>query len=230
MKIRILGLTIFEIETNLSAMPPGPPPGLPAKSAKSRRPTAIVPAASRPLADLHKAADLLPRKARGTLDVEAGLRMFGVSNTAILWQQKYHSGSAGAAIKRALGAMGRKPILPANRLWPGPKGIASGAIHQPGRQPAPLNSPKPETLGTPAANAASPARDTSAPSLPSDARGRIDLAASLQVLGIIDPKALWNGKVQPGSPAHELKKEIARVLARGETVTGITRRDIGLPE
>ena len=230
MKIRILGLTIFEIETNLSAMPPGPPPGLPAKSAKSRRPTAIVPAASRPLADLHKAADLLPRKARGTLDVEAGLRMFALKDAAVLWEQKYPSGSAGAALKRALGSIGRKPVLPANWRRLSSKGIAPGANHHTGRPPAPLSSPKPETLRTQPAEKVSAARDTSAPSLPSDAHGHIDIAASLQVLGLIDPKALWKGKIQPGSAAHELKKEIARVLARGETVTGITRRDIGLPE
>jgi hypothetical protein len=72
--------------------------------------------------------------------------------------------------------------------------------------------------------------DSSALPLPRDTSGRIDIAAALDLLGLPDPKSLWSGKVQPGSPAHELKKEIARVLARSETVTGITRRDIGLPD
>ena len=63
-----------------------------------------------------------------------------------------------------------------------------------------------------------------------DAWLRDGSAASLERLGLPGPKALWSGKVQPGSPEHELKKEIARILARGETVAGITRREIGLPD
>jgi len=156
--------------------------------------------------------------------------MFGLKDVAVLWQERYPSGSAGAALKRALGSIGRKPVLPANWRRLSSKGIAPGANHHTGRPPAPVNAPKPETLRTQPVEKASAARDPSALSLPSDAHGHIDIAASLQVLGLIDPKALWKGKIQPGSAAHELKKEIARVLARGETVTGITRRDIGLPE
>jgi hypothetical protein len=156
--------------------------------------------------------------------------MFALKDAAVLWQQKYPSGSAGAALKRALGSIGRKPVLPANRVLPARPDLPPGRNHDTARPPAPLSSPKPETIRTPPAEKVSAARDTSAPSLPSDAHGPIDIAASLHVLGLIDPKALWKGKIQPGSAAHELKKEIARVLARGETVTGITRRDIGLPE
>ena len=76
----------------------------------------------------------------------------------------------------------------------------------------------------------SAAQDSSALSLPRDASGQIDIAASLELLGLPGPKALWSGKVQPGSLEHELKKEIARILARGETVAGLTRREIGLPD
>jgi riboflavin synthase len=39
---------------------------------------------------------------------------------------------------------------------------------------------------------------------------------------------LWRKRVDPGSAEHTLKKEIARVLAKRETVPGITRQDIGL--
>jgi hypothetical protein len=183
-----------------------------------------------PLADLHKPADLLPRTARGTLDADAALRLFGLKDVAVLWQQKYPSGSAGAALKRVVGAIGRKPARRANRVRLGLEGLSPGANPDTERLPAPLRPPKPETILTQPVIKGSSAQDSSALPLPRDAGGRIDIAASLELLGLPDPKALWNGKVQPGSPAHELKKEIARVLARGETVTGITRQDIGLPD
>ncbi len=111
MKIKILGLTLFEIQRDLPATLSGPPAAPPAKPVKSRRPTVMVPPALLPLADLHKPADLLPRTARGTLDADAALRMFGLKDVAVLWQQKYPSGSAGAALKRVVGAIGRKPVL-----------------------------------------------------------------------------------------------------------------------
>jgi hypothetical protein len=230
MKIKILGLTLFEIQRDLPATFSGPSAVPPAKPVKSRRPTVMVPPTLLPLADLHKSADLLPRTARGTLDADAALRLFGLKDVAVLWQQKYPSGSAGAALKRVVGAIGRKPARPANRVRLGLEGLSPGANPDTEQPPAPLRPPKPETnLPQPAAKV-SAAQDSSALPLPRDASGRIDIAASLELLGLPDPKTLWNGKVQPGSPAHELKKEIARVLARGETVTGITRQDIGLPD
>jgi hypothetical protein len=183
-----------------------------------------------PLADLHKPADLLPRTARGTLDADAALRLFGLKDVAVLWQQKYPSGSAGAALKRVVGAIGRKPARRANRVRLGLEGLSPGANPDTEHPPARLRPPKPETNLPQPATKVSAAQDSSALPLPRDASGRIDIAASLELLGLPDPKTLWNGKVQIGSPAHELKKEIARVLARGETVTGITRQDIGLPD
>ena len=190
----------------------------------------MVPTTLLPLADLHKPADLLPRTARGTLDADAALRLFGLKDVAVLWQQKYPSGSAGAALKRVVGAIGRKPARRAIRVRLGLEGLSPGANPDTERPPALLRPPKPETNLLQPATKVSAAQDSSVLPLPRDASGRIDIAASLEVLGLPDPKTLWNGKVQPGSPAHELKKEIARVLARGETVTGITRQDIGLPD
>jgi hypothetical protein len=61
-----------------------------------------------------------------------------------------------------------------------------------------------------------------------NAQGNIDIQASLHALGIADPKMLWRKRVDPGSAEHALKKEIARALAKRETVPGITRQDIGL--
>jgi hypothetical protein len=231
MKIKILGLTLFEIQKDMPATFPGPPKAPPAIPVKSRRPKLMVTPPLLPLADLRKPAELLPRTARGTLDADAALRMFGLTDdVAVLWQQKYPSGSAGAALKRVVGAIGRKPARSANRVHLGLEGLSPGANPDTERPPAPLRPPKSETnLPQPAAKV-SAAQDSSALPLPRDASGRIDIAASLELLGLPDPKTLWNGKVQPGSPAHELKKEIARVLARGETVTGITRQDIGLPD
>src|ERR1017187_8860606 len=109
MKIKILGLTLFEIQRDLPAAFSGPPKAPPAKPVKSRRPTLMVSPPLLPLADLHKPADLLPRTARGTLDADAALRLFGLKDVAVLWQQKYPSGRAGAALKRVVGALGRKP-------------------------------------------------------------------------------------------------------------------------
>ncbi|HEY5480883.1 MAG TPA: hypothetical protein VIL39_05335 [Verrucomicrobiae bacterium] len=230
MKIKILGLALFEIQRDLPTTFSGRPKAPPAKPVKSRRPTVMVPTTLLPLADLHKPADLLPRTARGTLDADAALRLFGLKDVAVLWQQKYPSGSAGAALKRVVGAIGRKPARRAIRVRLGLEGLSPGASPDTERPPAPLRPPKPETNLPQPATKVSAAQDSSALPLPRDASGRIDIAASLELLGLPDPKTLWNGKVQPGSPAHELKKEIARVLARGETVTGITRQDIGLPD
>jgi hypothetical protein len=231
MKIKILGLTLFEIQKDLPATLSGPPTAPPAKPVKSRRPAVMIPPTLLPLADLYKAADFLPRTVRGTLDAEAALRLFGLKDdVAVLWQQKYPSGTAGAALKRVVGAIGRKPARPAIRVRLGLNGLSPGATHVTERPPAPLRPPKPEANRPQPTTKFAAAEDCNALPLPRDASGHPDIAASLELLGLPDPKTLWNGKVQPGSPAHELKKEIARVLARGETVTGITRQDIGLPD
>ena len=208
----------------------GPPPAPPAKPAKSRPPRVIVSPVPHPLADLHKAADLLPRTARGTLDAEAALRMFGLKDVAVLWQQKYPSGTAGAALKRVIGAAGLKPAQTADRVRRCLAGLTPGANPETASSAPPFSSPKPKPVLAQPLGKGSAAQDSRALSLPRDASGQIDIAASLELLGLPGPKALWSGKVQPGSPEHELKKEIARILARGETVAGITRREIGLPD
>jgi hypothetical protein len=230
MKIKILGLTLFEIQRDLPAMFSAPPTVPPAKPVKSRRPTVMVTPPLLPLADLHKPADLLPRTARGTLDADAALRLFGLKDVAVLWQQKYPSGSAGAALKRVVGAAGLKPAQTADRVRRCRAGRTPGASHETANSAPLLSSPKPKPVLAQPLGKGSVAQDSSAVSLPRDASGQIDIAASLERLGLPGPKALWSGKVQPGSPEHELKKEIARILARGETVAGITRREIGLPD
>jgi hypothetical protein len=182
----------------------------------------------RPLADLHAAAEFLPRTSRGTLDVNATLRLFGLKDASVLWQQKYPSGSGGAALKRALGALGRKPAVPPRRIRQDPQGVGSGAKRP--AAPAAASTPpaKPRAVPTQSGKDASAEGEIEATLLARDADGRIDIAASLQMLGLATPISLWSGKIQPGSLEHELKKEIARLLARGETVHGITRADIGL--
>ena len=144
-----------------------------------------------PLADLHKPADLLPRTARGTLDADAALRLFGLKDVAVLWQQKYPSGSAGAALKRVVGAIGRKPARRAIRLRLGLEDLSPGANPDTERPPAPLRPPKPETNLPQPATKVSAAQDSSALPLPRDASRRIDIAASLELLGLPDPKTLW---------------------------------------
>ena len=230
MKIKILGLTVFEMERDLAAALSEPPPEPPVAPAKSRRPTVIASPAPLPLADLHKPAGLLPCTARGTLDLDEALRMFGLKDVAVLWQQKYPSGTAGAALKRVVGAAGLKPARTADRVRRCRAGLTPGANPETASSAPLLSSPKPKPVLAQPLGKGSAAQDSSALSLPRDASGQIDIAASLERLGLPGPKALWNGKVQPGSPEHELKKEIARILARGETVAGITRREIGLPD
>ena len=149
---------------------------------------------------------------------------------AVLWRQKYPSGTAGEALKRTVGARGRKPVRPANRDRLCLAGLIPGENPDSERPPAALSPAKSATRLPQLGTKGSAAQESSALPLPRDASGRIDIAAALELLGLPEPKSLWNGKVQPGSPAHELKKEIARLLSRSEIVTGITRRDIGLPD
>jgi hypothetical protein len=73
-----------------------------------------------------------------------------------------------------------------------------------------------------------PARAGGQSDLKRNEHGQIDIPASLSSLGIADPKTLWNVVIQPGSPTHVLKKEIARALVGGKTIPGITLNDIGL--
>ena len=229
MKIRVLGMTVFELQRDPPALHPDKPPGPRAAPAKPRCPTpAAVSPALRPLADLHAAAEFLPRTSRGTLDVNATLRLFGLKDAAVLWQQKYPSGSAGAALKRALGALGRKPAVPPRRMRPDPQGVGSGAKRPPAPAAASTPPAKPRAVPTQSAKDSWAEGEIEATLLARDADGRVDIAAALQMLGLATPISLWTGKIQPGSLEHELKKEIARLLARGETVHGITRADIGL--
>ena len=229
MKIRVLGMTVFELQRDPPALHPDRPPGPRAATAKPRCPTpAAVSPALRPLADLHAAAEFLPRTSRGTLDVNATLRLFGLKDASVLWQQKYPSGSAGAALKRALGAMGRKPALPAGRIRRAPECPDPGGKQEPVLPDESTPQTKQEAVTAQSGKEGSEGKHIQAPLLPRDADGRIDIAASLRVLGLVNPISLWSAKIQPGSREHELKKEIARLLARGEKVHGISRADIGL--
>ena len=143
MKIKVLGMTVFELQRDPPALHPDKPSGPRAVSAKPRCPApAAVSPPLRPLADLHAAGEFLPRTSRGTLDVNATLRLFGLKDASVLWQQKYPTGSAGAALKRALGALGRKPALPPRRIRQDPEGGGSaakqaagtrGRVHAPGQ-------------------------------------------------------------------------------------------------
>jgi len=231
MKIKVLGLTVFELQKDTPPMPSGKPPGTRTAVAKPRwtAPAAVAPP-PRPLADLDRPAELLPRTSKGTLDVNAALRLFGLKDVAVLWQQKYPSGSGGAALKRALGALGRKPALPPSRIRQDPEGVGSAAKQPPALAAACTPPAKTRAVPTQSGKDASAGDKLQAPLLAQDADGHIDIAASLQMLGLVTPISLWSGKIQPGSLEHELKKEIARLLARGETVHGITRADIGLAD
>jgi hypothetical protein len=229
MKIKVLGMTVFELQRDPPAMHPDKPSGPRAVSAKPRCPApAAVAPPPRPLADLDRPAELLPHTSKGTLDVNAALRLFGLKDAAVLWQQKYPTGSAGAALKRALGALGLKPAVPPRRIRQDPQGVGSAAKQTPALAAACTPPAKPQAVPTQSGKDASAGDKLPAPLLARDADGRIDIAASLRILGLVNPISLWSGKIQPGSLEHELKKEIARLLARGETVHGITRADIGL--
>jgi hypothetical protein len=229
MKIKVLGMTVFELQRDPPALHPDKPSGPRTTTAKPRCPTpAAVSPPLRPLADLQAAAEFLPRTSRGTLDANAALRLFGLTDAAVLWQQKYPSGSAGAALKRALGALGRKPALPPRRIRQDPQGVGSAAKQPPALAAASTPPAKLRAVPTQSGKDASGGEKIHGPLLVRDADGRIDIAASLQMLGLVTPISLWSGRIQPGSREHELKKEIARLLSRGETVHGITRADIGL--
>jgi hypothetical protein len=283
MKLKLLGLTIFEIERDSADSPASArysPRAVAAESPLSPPTTSIT---MRPFAELHQSAEKLPRTRRGTIDVEASLSSFGIKDPNALWQQRFKPGSAGAALKCILGAQGRKPgqssrdeVSPELYTYPaeelplvpetGKLDLAACFAMFDIREPAVLWKKRfrPNTAGgrikmCMRASGFAPyaAADTSQPTgltgaekpapspqielspalVPSEdslvalrrnAQGNIDIQASLHALGIADPKMLWRKRVDPGSAEHALKKEIARAMAKRETVPGITRQDIGL--
>ena len=237
----------------------------------------------RPLAALRRSADILPRTKRGAIDVEASLRLWGITDPKVLWQQRFKPGTAGTALKCILGARGLKPEQPASErpapdldecppeqlplvpetgkldlaaclakfniqdpsaLWKKRfrPNTAGGRIKMclrargfdpdsadptfraatPQTRELSVASPADTGPAQPASEEANPAAVRRAP------QGTIDIQASLQGLGIRDPKSLWQNPVEPGSAQHDLKKAIARALARREPVPDISRLDIGL--
>lgn len=283
MKVKLFGLTIFEIQQDGAAVAAAtcyspkltiaePPPATP-----------VTPTPRRPWAELHQPDDILPRTRRGTIDGEASCRLLGITDPKILWQQRFKPGTVGTALKCILGAQGRKPApstldqfspdlytcppqaLPLvsgtrkldlvaclakfdigdpsvlwNQKFP-PKSAgglikmflrASGFDPNSGNHDLPSVShhhgeppPRvPEKL-QPANPVGQGIQHTA---IKRDAQGNIDIQASLQALGISNPKMLWQTSVAPGSAEHALKKAIARALSRRETVPGITRQAIGL--
>jgi len=108
MKVKLFGLTLFEIERDpvANAAPPAPPPHPNA--------TGAVAGAKAPslLSDLQAPVDILPRTARGNIDFDAALKMFSLGDGAILWDHRFSNRTAGSALKRYPGAKGRPPAFP----------------------------------------------------------------------------------------------------------------------
>jgi hypothetical protein len=281
MKVKLLGLTVFEIERDSSEVtaPPRPSANTTPSKASARAQTTLVP---RPWAALHQPADILPRTERGKIDVQASLRLWGIAEPKVLWQQRFKPGTAGTALKCILGSKGRParpacdsvapdletypakdlPLVPGTGKLDLDACLATFGIRNPavlwerrfgpysagGRikmclracgfdpksadavwratSPRAEEPPLPSRVG---AAPAQPAGEQSSHLAGQEApQGITDIQASLQELGIRDPKSLWQHPVEPGSAQHELKKAIARALARREPVPGISRRDIGL--
>jgi hypothetical protein len=109
MKLKLLGLTIFEIEWDSADSSDSArySPRAEAAEFPSSTPTISIP--MRPFAELHQSAEMLPRTRRGTIDVDASLSSFGIKDPKALWQQRFKSGTAGAALKCILGAQGQRP-------------------------------------------------------------------------------------------------------------------------
>jgi hypothetical protein len=75
----------------------------PTKGEKSARPTQI-PLTEAQLADIDNLpADVLPRLANGKLDVEGGIKLLKIDDTATLWRKKVKFGSALHLLKQAIG-------------------------------------------------------------------------------------------------------------------------------
>jgi len=144
----------------------------------------------------------------GKIDLAACLEMFGIQDPAVLWKKRFRPNSAGGRLKMCLRANGFAPTA------------ASPPIEPPREEDATF-SLQSEMCGSLPTNA-------NLSAIQRDAQGKIDIQASLKAVGIGDPKLLWRRPIEPGSPEHLLKKEIARVLAKREAVPGVTRQDIGL--
>ena len=165
--------------------------------------------------DLHACAgdDLPLAPATGKIDVAACLNRFGIQDPAVLWTQKFGPRSAGGRLKMFLRASGYVPPSASADDQP------STAVAQ-GAEARLIKKHEP--------SADSQCQGINPPGIQRSSEGSVDFEASLQALGITDPKGLWEKQVVPGSAKHVLKREIARALARRETVAGITRQDIGL--
>jgi hypothetical protein len=283
MKIKLLGLTVFEIQRDPSAVPTSRLPK--ANAMPPQRPPRAPTPLSHPLpwTVLHQPAAILPRTKRGKIDVEACLLLLGSSDTSMLWKHRFKTGTAGAALKCILGARGQKPAprapegeapnletYPAKDLplLPGTEQLdieaclarfdirdpailwqrrfkphsAGGRIKMflrrrgfdPDSPEADLRKTKPRAEEPPSALPGDTTVTQTAPEEtdPADGQptlhGTADIPTALKALGITDPRALWQRPVEPGSAEHELKKAIARALAKREPVPGISRLDVGL--
>ena len=98
MKISILGMPILEIEWDRPVL-------------RSQSSVAVPesPKTQRALSALEAPANTLPRTPKGTVDVQASLKMFALANGIPLWQRHYKHGSAGAALKRIIATQGLIP-------------------------------------------------------------------------------------------------------------------------
>jgi len=155
--------------------------------------------------------------------------MFGLKDVAVLWQQKYPSRTAGAALKRVVGA---RQASNQPRLRIGFVGVWRAL--RPVRNPEtaswlhPLATQAEAGLGATLENG-SAAQDSSALSLPRDAAGASTSPPPSSGWAFPARRHCGAAKFSPARRSIELKKEIARILARMKPVAGITRRDIGLP-
>ena len=283
MKLKLFGLTIFEIERDSSALS-GSRQSFPDKPSPDVRPAVETTSAPRrPLPELQQSAAVLPRNHKGTIDVEASLRLLNIEDPKVLWKHRYKPGTAGTALKRVLGAQGLKPghtgsgqqppdlynypaadlplvaetgkldlqaclamfdipdpsVLWKKRFRPDSAGgrikmclRASGFAPDLAKHDLPPVSLQDRELPLASpeekAQTQSICEETNHAAVKRDAKGNIDVQASLKGLEISDPTSLWRTPVQPGSAQHVLKKAIARALTRREHVPGITRADVGL--
>ena len=121
MKLKLLGLTIFEIErdsADSSASPRYSSREAPGKSPSSLSTTSKP---TRQFAELHQSAEILPRTRRGIIDVEASLQLLGITDPNVLWRQRFKPGTAGTVLKCILGAQGQRPGQSAlDQVSPGP--------------------------------------------------------------------------------------------------------------
>lgn len=106
MKIKLLGITVFEIQkdsplvNNHAAERPATAPEPAQRSLQNSSPTVL---------DLNGPDSVLPRTRRRTIDLAASLKACGIEDPGTLWQHKFKAGTAGGTLKVLLGARGRKP-------------------------------------------------------------------------------------------------------------------------